>query len=112
VELAFLPDGRRCSSPKPAHSRHPCDMLNRARVTGAGRHFQRRTNDGLKWVALLAKLPTTSSCTSRSGEREHGTTLAIGRGKSTAKPVRDVKQIFVADAWEASGNGRQDAVRP
>ena len=37
-----------------------------------------------------------------SGER--GTTLAVARGRFDGAKLTDVKQIFVADAWEKSGN--------
>jgi len=35
---------------------------------------------------------------------ERGNTIAISRGRFDGTTLRDVKEIFVADAWEASGN--------
>ena len=38
----------------------------------------------------------------KSGER--GNTLAVSRGRLEGSTLTDVREIFVADAWEASGN--------
>jgi glucose/arabinose dehydrogenase len=38
----------------------------------------------------------------KSGEGKN--TIAVGRGKFDGTTVRDVQEIFVADAWETSGN--------
>jgi glucose/arabinose dehydrogenase len=35
---------------------------------------------------------------------ERGNTLAVSRGRFDGTTLRDVKEIFVADAWESSGN--------
>ncbi len=33
-----------------------------------------------------------------------GNTLAVGRGRLTGTTLTDFQEIFVADAWETSGN--------
>ena len=35
---------------------------------------------------------------------ERGNTIAMSRGRFDGTTLRDVKEIFVADAWESSGN--------
>jgi aldose sugar dehydrogenase len=35
---------------------------------------------------------------------ERGNTMALARGRLTGKALTDVREIFVADAWEKSGN--------
>jgi glucose/arabinose dehydrogenase len=62
-------------------------------------------NDELKWLALhpsFAENQLVYLSYPMSGEK--GTTLAVARGRFDGRKLRDVKEIFVADAWETGGN--------
>jgi glucose/arabinose dehydrogenase len=60
----------------------------------------------LKWLALHPRFGTNQlvylSYPKDGGER--GTTLAVARGRFDGRRLNDVKEIFVADAWETGGN--------
>jgi len=59
----------------------------------------------LKWLALHPRFATNRLVYlsyPKSGER--GTTLAVARGRFDGRQLGDVEEIFVADAWETSGN--------
>jgi glucose/arabinose dehydrogenase len=59
----------------------------------------------LKWLALHPSFATNRLVYlsyPKAGER--GTTLAVARGKFDGRKLNDVKEIFVADAWETGGN--------
>jgi glucose/arabinose dehydrogenase len=59
----------------------------------------------LKWLALHPRFATNRLVYlsyPKAGER--GTTLAVARGTFDGRQLRDVGEIFVADAWETSGN--------
>jgi glucose/arabinose dehydrogenase len=61
--------------------------------------------DELKWLALhprFAQNQLVYLSYPKAGER--GTTLAVARGRFDGKRISDVKEIFVADAWEMGGN--------
>ncbi len=65
----------------------------------------KENNDTLKWLAVHPRFADNGLVYLSypiSGER--GTTLAVARGRFDGTKLADVKQIFVADAWEASGN--------
>jgi len=65
----------------------------------------KENNDSLKWLAVhprFAQNRLVYLSHPLSGER--GTTLAISRGRLEGSKLVAVQQIFVADAWEASGN--------
>jgi len=62
-------------------------------------------NDGLKWLAVHPRFAENQRVYLSypiSGER--GTTLAVAYGRLDGPKLVDVRQIFVADAWETSGN--------
>jgi glucose/arabinose dehydrogenase len=62
-------------------------------------------SDGLKWIAIhprFAENRLVYLSHPLSGER--GTTLAVARGRLDGGTLVDVERIFVADAWETSGN--------
>ena len=62
-------------------------------------------NDGLKWLAVHPRFNENRRVYLSypvSGER--GTTLAVAYGRLDGSKLVDVRQIFVADAWETSGN--------
>ena len=65
----------------------------------------KENNDTLKWLAVHPRFADNGLVYLSypiSGER--GTTLAVARGRFDGTKLADVKQIFVADAWETSGN--------
>jgi len=104
--LAFLPDGKTLLVAEAGRIRiiHG-DTLEPAPAYTVPAGTSKENNDGLKWLALHPKFADNKLVYFSyplSGEK--GTTLAVGRGKFDGKTVRDVKQIFVADAWESSGN--------
>src|SRR5690242_4868599 len=59
----------------------------------------------LKWLALHPRFESNKLVYlsyPKAGER--GTTLAVARGRFDGGKLNDVKEIFVADAWETGGN--------
>ena len=59
----------------------------------------------LKWLALHPSFATNRLVYlsyPKAGER--GTTLAVARGRFDGRKLADVREIFVADAWETGGN--------
>jgi len=62
-------------------------------------------NDGLHFIALHPRFPDNHLVYfSHPKYGEHGTTLGISRGEFDGTMLTDVKEIFVADAWETGGN--------
>jgi len=62
-------------------------------------------NDSLHFVALHPQFATNGLVyVSHLKFGERGNTVAISRGRFDGTTLRDVQEIFVADAWEASGN--------
>jgi len=65
------------------------------------------TSDGgeLKWLALHPRFVDNGLVyLSYPKKGEQGTTLAVARGRFDGRTLSGVKEIFVADAWEAGGN--------
>jgi glucose/arabinose dehydrogenase len=65
----------------------------------------KENNDTIKWIAVHPRFATNKLVYVSypiSGER--GTTLAVGRARFDGKTLAKLEQIFVADAWETSGN--------
>jgi aldose sugar dehydrogenase len=63
------------------------------------------TGDALHFIALhpnFAQNHWVYMAYPKKGER--GNTLAVGRGRLTGTTLTDFQEIFVADAWETSGN--------
>jgi glucose/arabinose dehydrogenase len=59
----------------------------------------------LKWLALHPRFASNRLVyLSYPKAGEAGTTLAVARGRFDGKQLRDVEEIFVADAWETGGN--------
>jgi glucose/arabinose dehydrogenase len=59
----------------------------------------------LKWLTLHPRFASNALVYlsyPKGGER--GTTLAVARGRFDGRKLSDVKEIFVADAWETGGN--------
>jgi len=62
-------------------------------------------NDSLHFAAVHPQFATNGLVyVSHLKSGEKGNTIAISRGKFDGTTLRDVKEIFVADAWESSGN--------
>ncbi len=104
--LAFLPDGKSLLVSEANRLRIVRDgVLDPQPVWTVPAGTSKENNDGLKWIAVHPQFRDNGLVYMShplSGER--GTTLAISRGRFDGAKLTDVKQIFVADAWEASGN--------
>jgi aldose sugar dehydrogenase len=63
------------------------------------------TENGLHFIALHPQFAQNGFVYLSHPKRgEKGNTLAISRGRFNGTALVDVKEIFVADAWETSGN--------
>ena len=63
------------------------------------------TDNGLQFITLHPRFAENRLVYLSHPKRgEKGTTLAVSRGRFDGTTLADVKEIFVADAWEASGN--------
>jgi aldose sugar dehydrogenase len=104
--LAFLPDGKTLLVAEAGRVRViRGDALDPEPAYTVPAGTSPQNNDGLKWLAVhprFAENKLVYLSYPLTGER--GTTLAIGRGRFDGAKLTDVKQIFVADAWESSGN--------
>jgi glucose/arabinose dehydrogenase len=104
--LAFLPDGHTLLVAEAGRVRIIRDGVLQAQpawTVPTGTSPQ--NNDSLKWLAVhprFAENRLVYVSHPLSGER--GTTLAVARGRFDGAKLTGVQQIFVADAWEASGN--------
>jgi aldose sugar dehydrogenase len=59
----------------------------------------------LKWLALHPRFESNRLVyLSYPNAGEAGTTLAVARGRFDGRRLNDVREVFVADAWETSGN--------
>ena len=64
-----------------------------------------KANDSLHFVAVHPKFADNQLVyVSYPKQGEKGTTLAVARGHLKGSSLGDVEEIFVADAWETSGN--------
>jgi glucose/arabinose dehydrogenase len=64
-------------------------------------------NNDLKWIALHPRFASNQLVYlsyPKGGAEQQGTTLAVARGRFDGRKLNDVKDIFVADAWENGGN--------
>src|SRR5690606_26476968 len=63
------------------------------------------SNDRLKWVAVHPRFADNRLVyLSYPVYGERGSTLAVARGRFDGTKLIDLQEIFVADAWETSGN--------
>ncbi|HEV8395251.1 MAG TPA: PQQ-dependent sugar dehydrogenase [Vicinamibacterales bacterium] len=63
------------------------------------------SDNGLQFLALHPQFAQNKFVyLSYPKRRDKGTTLGISRGRFDGTTLADVKEIFVADAWETSGN--------
>ena len=59
----------------------------------------------LKWLTLHPSFVSNRLVSPpRSESRRARTTLAVARGRFDGRKLTDVREIFVADAWETGGN--------
>ena len=101
--LAFLPDGRLLIAEKSGQLRivrdgvlAPQPLWTASAATG---------DDRLHAVAVHPQFATNQYVyVSYPKDGPKGNTLAVARGRLTDAALADVTEIFVADAWEASGN--------
>ena len=56
------------------------------------------------WPSIRSSRKTGSSTSPIRSGATSGNTLAVARGRLNGDKLEDVKEIFVADAWETSGN--------
>jgi len=64
-----------------------------------------QANDALHFVAIHPQFAQNRLVyVSYPKREERGFTLAIARGHLSANALEDVKEIFIADAWETGGN--------
>jgi len=104
--LAFLPDGKTLLVAEAGRLRViRGDALDPEPAWTVPKGTSPQNNDTMKWIAIhpgFAKTKRVYVSYPLSGER--GTTLAVGYGRFDGKKLGDFKQVFVADAWESSGN--------
>ena len=63
------------------------------------------TDNGLQFITLHPRFAENRLVYLSHPKRgEKGNTLAVSRGRFDGTTLADVKEIFVADAWETSGN--------
>lgn len=104
--LAFLPDGHTLLVTEGGRLRViRDDKLDPMPAYTLPKGTSPENNDALKWVAVhpdFAENGLLYLSHPISGDR--GTTLAVARGRFDGSKLTGVEQIFVADAWETSGN--------
>jgi glucose/arabinose dehydrogenase len=103
--MALLPDGRTILvTERPGRLRVVRDgVLDRTPVAGVPT-VNPTFIGGLNDVALHPAFSTNQLVyLSYSKDGERGVTLALARGRFDGKALTDVRDIFVADAWEAGG---------
>jgi aldose sugar dehydrogenase len=104
--LAFLPDGKTLLVAEASRLRVIRDgALDPTPVWTVPAGTSKENNDSLKWVAVHPRFAENGFVyLSHPISGERGTTLAVSRGRFDGAKLEDVRQIFVADAWETSGN--------
>ncbi len=104
--LAFLPDGKTLLVAEAGRIRMIRDgALLPDPVYTVPVGTSKENNDKLAWIAVHPRFAANKLVYwshPLSGER--GTTLAVSRGRLDGAKIDKVEQIFVADAWEKSGN--------
>jgi len=103
--LAFLPDGRLLVTERNGRLRLIRDNALDPAVIWTSPTPPGQTGDGLHAVAVhpnFAQNAFVYVSYPKNGPR--GNTLAVGRGRLTGSTLTEFTEIFVADAWESSGN--------
>ena len=101
--LAFLPDGRMLVSERNGRLRVIRDGVLEPEPLWTAPPV--KEGDRLHWVAVHPQFAQNHFVyLSYPVWGERGNTLAVARGRLDGAALTDVAQIFVADAWETSGN--------
>jgi glucose/arabinose dehydrogenase len=103
--LAFLPDGRLLVTERNGRLRLIHDNVLDPAIIWTSPTPPGQTGDGLHAVAVhpnFAQNAFVYVSYPKNGPR--GNTLAVGRGRLTGSTLTEFTEIFVADAWESSGN--------
>jgi len=103
--LAFLPDGRLLVTERNGRLRLIRDNALDPAIVWTSPTPPGQTGDGLHAVAVhpnFAQNAFVYVSYPKNGPR--GNTLAVGRGRLTGSTLTEFTEIFVADAWESSGN--------
>jgi glucose/arabinose dehydrogenase len=108
--MAFLPDGRTMLvAERPGRLRiirdDVLDPEPAWTAPFAAPVASAESDDNLKWIALHPRFRENQLVyLTHPLNGERGTTLAVARGRFDGAKLTDVTDIFVADAWETSGN--------
>jgi glucose/arabinose dehydrogenase len=104
--LAFLPDGRRILvTEKSGRLRMIRDGVLESEPVWTSPTPPGQNGDALHFVALHPKFAQNRLVyVSYPKREERGFTLAVSRGRLDGGKLEDVREIFVADAWETGGN--------
>ena len=104
--LAFLPDGRTLLvTEKNGRLRMIRDAVLEPEPVWTSPTPPGQGGDALHWVAVHPQFAQNRLVyVSYPKQGERGSTLAVARGRLNGSKLEDVKEIFVADAWETGGN--------
>ncbi|HET8697851.1 MAG TPA: PQQ-dependent sugar dehydrogenase [Gammaproteobacteria bacterium] len=104
--LAFLPDGKTLLVAEAGRIRMIRDgALLPEPVYTVPAGTSKENNDKLAWIAVHPRFAANQLVYwSHPISGERGTTLAVSRGRLEGNKIGKVEQVFVADAWEKSGN--------
>jgi aldose sugar dehydrogenase len=103
--LAFLPDGRLLVTEKNGRLRMIHDGILEPDPVWISPTAPGQTGDALHFVAVHPQFAQNRLVyVSYPKQGERGFTLAIARGRLNGSRLEEVREIFVADAWETGGN--------
>jgi aldose sugar dehydrogenase len=103
--VAFLPDGGILVSEKPGRLRMIRDGVLSPDPVWISPTDPGQGGDALHFIALHPQFAQNKLVyVSYPKRNEKGFTLAVSRGRLDGGKLGDVKEIFVADAWENGGN--------
>jgi glucose/arabinose dehydrogenase len=103
--LAFLPDGRLLVTERNGRLRLIRDNALDPAIVWTSPTPPGQTGDGLHAVAVHPNFSQNAFVyVSYPKNGPRGNTLAVGRGRLTGSTLTEFTEIFVADAWESSGN--------
>src|SRR6185295_16100575 len=104
--LAFLPDGRSLLvTDKNGRLRMIRDGVLEPDPVWTSPTPPGQGGDALHWVAVHPQFAQNRLVyVSYPKQGERGSTLAVARGRLNGSKLEDVKEVFVADAWETGGN--------
>jgi glucose/arabinose dehydrogenase len=103
--LAFLPDGRLLVTERNGKLRLIRDNALDPAILWTSPTPPGETGDGLHAVAVHPRFAQNGLVyVSYPKNGPKGNTLAVARGRLLGSTLQEVTEIFVADAWESSGN--------